>query len=309
MSPNKRNVLVGVTVLGGLVGLGGLLLRFGGSTVNFLKGGHQLQIQFRSDRSDGLAEGAQVLYRGFPVGRVTGIERDRNRRDILIETEIEDDPPLPGNVTGNIRTVSLVSGIAALSLDVTGGATAVPEGNLSDHKELPAVYVGADLIPPEFTAEIRTAGEVIKGINGYVNDPNIAGNFRSSLENLKHITDSVQHTAVNVQDFSDHLKDNSIQITATLTHTDATVRAAQTDVEHLSRQIDDRMLQLDKSLDAVQSIVVKVNSGKGTAGLLVNDPKLYESLVDNSRDLNITVNDLKRLIEQWEQEGVSLKLK
>ena len=43
--------------------------------------------------------------------------------------------------------------------------------------------------------------------------------------------------------------------------------------------------------------------------MLVNDPKLYQSLVDNSRELNATILDLKRLVEQWEQEGVSFKLK
>jgi hypothetical protein len=41
----------------------------------------------------------------------------------------------------------------------------------------------------------------------------------------------------------------------------------------------------------------------------MNDPRLYQSLVDTSRELNATVTDLRLLIEQWEQEGVPLKLK
>ena len=49
--------------------------------------------------------------------------------------------------------------------------------------------------------------------------------------------------------------------------------------------------------------------GTSSIGLLVNDPKLYESLVDTSRELNATITDLKRLVEQWEQEGVALKLR
>ena len=36
---------------------------------------------------------------------------------------------------------------------------------------------------------------------------------------------------------------------------------------------------------------------------------LYESLLDTSRELNMTIKDFKRLVEQWEQEGVSFKLK
>jgi DNA-binding Lrp family transcriptional regulator len=41
----------------------------------------------------------------------------------------------------------------------------------------------------------------------------------------------------------------------------------------------------------------------------VNDPRLYESLVETAKELNATVSDLRRLVNQWEQEGVSLKLK
>jgi hypothetical protein len=69
------------------------------------------------------------------------------------------------------------------------------------------------------------------------------------------------------------------------------------------------MLQVNKSLDEFQGIVTKVNAGKGTAGLLVNDPKLYQSLLENSHQLNVTIASLSRLVEQWEQEGVTLKLK
>ena len=40
----------------------------------------------------------------------------------------------------------------------------------------------------------------------------------------------------------------------------------------------------------------------------MNDPKLYQALVDSSRELNATIVDLKRLVEQWEQEGLHFKL-
>ena len=48
--------------------------------------------------------------------------------------------------------------------------------------------------------------------------------------------------------------------------------------------------------------------GPALAGLLINDAKLYESLVATARELNLTITDLKRLVQQWEQEGVYIKL-
>ena len=50
------------------------------------------------------------------------------------------------------------------------------------------------------------------------------------------------------------------------------------------------------------------DSAAGSAASFVNDPRLYESLVDTSRELNETVKTFKRLADQWEHEGVSLKL-
>jgi phospholipid/cholesterol/gamma-HCH transport system substrate-binding protein len=61
-------------------------------------------------------------------------------------------------------------------------------------------------------------------------------------------------------------------------------------------------------LQQFQQIAQKINAGQGTAGQLVNDPQLYQSLVATTQELNATIADLKRLVEQWEQEGVSLKV-
>ena len=66
---------------------------------------------------------------------------------------------------------------------------------------------------------------------------------------------------------------------------------------------------MSKLLDQANVITAKINDGQGTAGKLVNDPKLYEGLVDTTTQLNATVKDLQRLIQQWEQEGVALKLR
>ena len=71
----------------------------------------------------------------------------------------------------------------------------------------------------------------------------------------------------------------------------------------------DRLTQIAKLLDQFQSVAEKIDKGQGSAGALVNDPRLYESLLDTSRELNLTIKDFKRLVEQWEQEGVSLKVK
>ncbi len=318
MSPNRRNVFVGLTVLGSLVILAGMLLKFGGPSFKIFRSGHQVQIHLTGDRADGLAEGAQVTYLGQSVGRVLRVERNQDNVSIGIDAEVDNTPALPGNVEGVIKINSPIGGTAVLSLELVGGLTAKPAGQLADGQKMVARYVGSELIPPAISQlanqikdsevvlhldqQVRQAGDVLKGLDEYVNNPVTKADVQASLDNFRHISEVTSRSADNVQHFSDGLGQMSADANATLAQ-------ARADVERVSRQIDDRMLQVSKLLDSAEAVTAKVDKGQGTASLLVNDPKLYQSLVDNSRQLNLTVADLKRLVEQWEQEGVSFKLK
>ena len=79
-------------------------------------------------------------------------------------------------------------------------------------------------------------------------------------------------------------------------------------IDDLSKDVGQRLTQVGDILAKLQSVADKVDKGNGAAGQFVNDPRLYESLVDTSRELNETVKTFKRLADQWEHEGVSLKL-
>jgi phospholipid/cholesterol/gamma-HCH transport system substrate-binding protein len=87
-----------------------------------------------------------------------------------------------------------------------------------------------------------------------------------------------------------------------------TVKTANTNIDTIGKQLTGRIEQLSKTLDHFQSISAKIDNGNGTAGQLINDPKLYQALVDSAMQLNATIADLNRLVEQWEQEGISFKL-
>ena len=72
----------------------------------------------------------------------------------------------------------------------------------------------------------------------------------------------------------DKLSDDA---TTTLSDVRTTVKTTGTNVETLSKQAGDRLEQISKTLDHFQSIAAKIDQGQGTAGQLVNDPKLYQA--------------------------------
>ena len=114
-------------------------------------------------------------------------------------------------------------------------------------------------------------------------------------------SETANRTGAKLEKFSDNLDKLGNNANATLSKT-------QAHIDSLAKQMDDRMVQVARLLDQFQSIASKVEQGKGTASMLLNDTKLYDSLVDTSRELNVTITDLKLLVKQWTQEGVYIKL-
>lgn len=309
-----------------------MLLKFGSAPATIFAKSKQLPVHFISDRADGLSEGSQVFYRGVGVGRVTHMRRDENQKDVIIDALIDETPPLPANVMGAIRTRSLISGTAELSLELVGDPTTLPSGTLAKDQEIRAKWVGSGLIPESFgelavelqktthdvrearliahlDETVRQAGDVMKSLRGFVDDPRLRENITAAIDNFRQVMESANRAAKNVETFSTSIQKVAGDASATLGDARVTIRKTQDNLDRLSQQMTDRIMQVSKLLESFQSIAEKVDKGQGTAGLLVNDPKLYQSLLETSRELTTTISDLRRLVAQWEQEGVSLKMK
>jgi len=335
MSSSRRNIFVGLTVLASLIALGGMLLKFGSAGAKLFRDTQEIHVTFVADRADGLSEGSPIYYRGVVVGRVTKLQQDTNQRDVLIDASIDTKVPPPANVHGIIRTASLISGNSLLAMELTpvpGSATTVPTGKLAEDQKIATLYIGSELVPPsigQLAAElgqtaremreaklishldetIRSAGDVATSLKDMMGDPKLRDDLRVGIANFRQTTETANRAAENFERFSGKLDKMSEDAAAAITDARTLVNKTQGNIDQLSARVDDRLLQASKLLDSLQSIASKMDKGQGTAGQLMNDPKLYQSLVDSSKELNMTIADLRRLVNQWEQEGVSLKMK
>jgi phospholipid/cholesterol/gamma-HCH transport system substrate-binding protein len=328
MTPYRRNVAVGAVVLGGLIILGWMLIQFGGRIVTPFAP-ESITIYFLTDRADGISNGSAVQYRGVIVGRAEKITRADDQLHVMIQAALDARPPLPANVKAIIRSQGLIGAGASVVLETVDPT---PQGTLKSGQTIETKFVGLDILPPEFAqlaAELRTTaqqfresqivphldeqvtkiGKVVDALDQIVADPQSQQNIRESLNNIRTVTERANKIADSLEKFSGDLQTVSTNANDTLSDTRATIVKTQEQILALSKQTSDRMQQLSKLLDQFQEVAEKVNKGQGTAGALVNDPRLYESLVDSARTLNATVSDLQRLVQQWEQEGVTLKLK
>jgi phospholipid/cholesterol/gamma-HCH transport system substrate-binding protein len=255
------------------------------------------------------------------VGRVKRVLRTEDGKEVIIEGEVDRTPPLPANLEGAIRQVSQLGGTSNIHLLLVGTEI---KGTLAPGAKLPAHYEGLSLFPPEFNelaveltttvrqfreqkllenvnAQISKAGELMESANSLISDPKLRQDLQTTMANLRQTSDTVAKVAPKLDKIAD-------DASATMGDVRMTVKTANSNIESIGKQLTARLEQISRTLDHFQSIAGKIDTGQGTAGQLVNDPKLYQALVDSAMQLNQTIADLSRLVEQWEQEGMSLKL-
>ena len=298
MNSKQRNVLVGVVVLLALAIFTFMLLLFAGrATSLFVQ--HGIPITLDADRADGVNQGTPISFRGVTVGKITSVQLAGDDDKVTITGDVNAAANLPGNVVGLIRVTSPLSGGAEIALQQTSEGPATP---LAANMVIPARYVGSTLLPPELTdlanqirkdnvvghldqtvlaieKQVNKAGQVMDSMQGIIGDPKMRANIQASIANVRQFSDNLQTLETNAN--------------GTITDVRSTVNRTQLHIDDLSRNLDQNMAKLGKVLDQLQTASAKINNGQGTAGLLLNDPRLYNSLADTSKELDATIADLQ----------------
>jgi phospholipid/cholesterol/gamma-HCH transport system substrate-binding protein len=307
-----------------------MVLKFSSKTAE-LFAPPQIPVHFKTPRADGLSPGAPVEYLGVEIGRVTAMSRNPDGIGVTVDAVVDRDPPLPANVHAAVLSTNALGGTSIVSLDLGDeqphGALAANETIITEYRGLQlnllpssvsqtATQIGAmseeirltakklrdsgaiddlDKTIKSFSVQAGKIGQLADSLQSVFGDSATQSNLKVAIGNLRATTDKLNALADSLQTAS--------------TNASVAIKSTGKDIDELSKQIGDRLTQVSGVLASMQSILDKVDKGQGAAGQLVNDPKLYQSLVDTSRQLNATVADLKRLVEQWEEEGVNLHLK
>ena len=344
MSSYKKNILVGLTVLVALILLGWMILRFSDAPFAIFKQ-QQLPVYFIATAAEGIGEGSPISYRGVVVGRVSQVRLNDDNLTVRIDAMLDTKPPLPGNVEGLIRS-QLIGGGASIYLvlapvrdpgsaatnPVTQPSETQPVGTIQANQQLHARFVGIDILPPEFTAlatDLKKSSEELRLLGQQVRESNMIPRLVETVTSLKATVEKAGGTFDSVQSL---VNDERLRadLRETMTNFRATSESAgriAADLEKTTKKVDSRvdqigdsanarLVQLGSQLEQVANILksfesaaAKLDQGNGSAAMLLNDPRLYENLYYTSQELNKTMATFRRLVEQWEQEGVTFKLK
>jgi ABC-type transporter Mla subunit MlaD len=149
----------------------------------------------------------------------------------------------------------------------------------------------------------------IASLQTLLTDPKLHNQVRDTIQNisdastkLRTALEKIDKTLDNANGTIASIGNAATQFGNASTQASATIQATEKDIHRVAQQLVETIAQLDKSIRAI-------TEGKGTTGMLVNDPRLYEGLLDLSRSLKATSDDLDFLVQKWKDEGVNLKLK
>ena len=311
MVHHKRNWIVGLVVLLGLGSVVWMVLLFAGRLASLLTP-PGLPISMKANRADGVSDGSTIKFLGTEVGRVVHIHRSPDNQSVVIDAEVNKQPPLPANLRAVIQPQSAFGSAAAISLELTSDKPS--DKTIVGGEQLEAEYEGSSLLPKQVTQlaedvkrqqlilhldqtvlsireQSERAGQVFDSVQRLLGDEKLRENLTESMASIRAAAESASRAGANLDKFTGNLQTVADQANGTMSE----VRVAAG--------------KLGNVLDRLDSVANKIDQGKGTAGLLVNDARLYQGLVDTSKDLNLTIKDLQRVVQQWEQEGIALKLK
>jgi len=265
---------------------------------NFLKGSSifskQKILYAVYDEVEGLSIGADVNINGLSIGKITKIDFVPNSTKILVTMRIRADLNFSKSSSAILYEAGLIGGKAILIQTKFEQGKVIKSGDTLPSSTQPGFteLVNQQIAPlqQKLTSTLTSVDELFDGVSNVLNN--------QTQENLKTTLTELTRTVENINSISKKL---DVLLSNNTTAIDTTLKNLASTSSNLN-QISDSLAivniksMLDKYNQVAQNlnqILEQVNRGEGTAGKLINDPKLYQNLDETLNALQTLINDLK----------------
>jgi phospholipid/cholesterol/gamma-HCH transport system substrate-binding protein len=295
------------TKIGSLTAIAIVLLVLG---FNFLKGktffGKSHNLFAKYTNVQGLAASNPVMINGLQVGSVYSITTDKNMKEILVNMNITKDVNIPVNSIATIKT-SLLGNIS-IEIQLGNATSHIPRNGTIATQATIGIF---NEVVSQFTPVLNKLGSAVNSVDSVLQsvnsilDPSAKNNIHATLANLNQTTanliaasaslqtllntqtGALAGTLNNLNSFTSSLDKNSGKITNLVDNLDKTAsNLSQLDLQKT-------LTVLNTTIGDLKSTIGKLNTTTGTAGLLLNDTKLYNNLTATANKLNLLLDDLK----------------
>ncbi|MBO7261712.1 MAG: MCE family protein [Alistipes sp.] len=237
----------------------------------------------------GLMVSSRVMLRGVQIGNVQDIELedDKVRIEMLIEDEYA--ALIPANSVAELGSASLMGGTQI----------SIIQGDSREMVKPEAVITGR--IKPDLVGTMSDkAGELLDGLNTTVGGINeLLSTNREAIDNmitnLEAMTMSINSMLSAARNDINGTLSNLRSFTGTLAANSGRIEAMIGNLDKVTTDLAEANFveQLDSTLTSLDSIIKTIEEGDGTAGMLINNKALYESLNSAGDNLAQLLEDLK----------------
>jgi len=338
MKEYNRNIAVGVTAIIALALLAGMILVFTGLPAMF-RGGYMIHVL--ADTTYDAHVGDPVHLSGMRVGSVRDIrftDPSNPAGGVTFVVGIEKDIRLPSTAVARFFTRGLV-GSAYIELDVPKPRPQETESYLpiDGSAVIKSVHMGSEMLPKELTDAIASFGKLADNLNELLapaetapatapeartqpEELSTAGGLKSTVVKLNTTLDAIRAVIgdeQNRRNFKSSLE-NLAQASASAGEAMESVKKFAADASRLSatseKRVDELAGRLVQTADRVSDLMASINrtvekmeSGEGTAGKLLNDPRLYNDLLEAVRQMTRLMQEMQEMVKTWQTTGVKIK--
>lgn len=250
------------------------------------------------DQVSGVQNASAIVMRGVKIGSVTGIELDPGHNDrVVLQLTVKRQYRIPTDSEAKIFSDGFLGGKA---IEIVGGSASeyLASGDtIRSSRSRDLVDVAGselDFFKHQISTVTADLSRTLDNINRLL-EAN-ATHIDGTLEHLDRLSGDMAAMLAaqrqNLEESVEALSDFSRMLGRNAPRIDSLVD----DLHTMSGQLAEGEFarRLTEAVDGVNRLLEAANSTEGTLGRVMNDPALYESLDDASRNLADLLADLKQ---------------
>ena len=270
----------------GILGILSLLILY--VLINFFKGVNLVEEEnvfyVRFDNVEGIVQTSPVFINGYKVGSVRDLVYDfDNGNGVIVELSVDKRLRIPEGSYAEVKTALLGSSTVNI-VSGNGGGYLAPGDTIQGRLDGGAMGEASKMIPAVADV-IPKVDSVLVSLNDVLTDPAI----KNTLANVEQLTAQLNGTSAEL----DRLVKGDVRKAA------GKLVALVDEMLELSSRLNEIEYEklvnsLETSLNNIEEVTASLNSGEGTAGMLLKDSTLYTKLNATCEAATLLLEDLKK---------------
>lgn len=290
----KREVKIGIFAVA--------MIGIAWAGIRFLKGfdifSRNCEYYAAYDQVNGVQNASPIIISGVKVGSVTGISLDpAQQKEVVVKLTINRKYRIPVDSEARIFSNGLM-GAKAIEIIYGDEKQVLESGDTlrSSHDVDLMAMAGSEL---EYFKKLltKTATDFSRTLNNVSNllEGN-SGKISGTLQHLNDLTGNLNHLIVHERENLHETLENMSEFSSTLADNGGRIDSILLNINLLTAELQkgEFATSISDAAQHLNTLLSRIEAGEGSLGLLMKDPKLYESLCQTSDNLSTLLADLKK---------------